>query len=165
MRSLVFVPVALRRSAWIGCLVALAVVVGVVYGLPSSVAAQQQNPQRMFNLDAGFIQAQIRSDRTADFEMVMQKVKDALRNSENSTRKQQIRGWKVFKMAESGGPNAVIYFMIIDPPVADADYTISTILAEGYPGGEGQQLYDTFSGSFAGGINAMNLELVNDFSR
>ena len=55
--------------------------------------------------------------------------------------------------------------MIIDPPASGADYTISTILAEGYPGGEGQQLYDTFSSAFAGGIGAMDLRLVNDFSR
>ena len=42
--------------------------------------------------------------------------------------------------------------MVIDPSARDADYTISTILAEGYPGGEGQQLYTAFSGAFAGGI-------------
>ena len=165
MRSLVFVPVEVRRSAWIGCLVALAVVIGVGLGVQASAAGQQANPQRLFEQDAGFIQALIRPDRTADFEMVMQKVKEALQNTENPDRSGQTRGWKVFRSSGPGPNNSVLYIMIIDPPASGADYTISTILAEGYPGGEGQQLYDTFSGAFAGGIGAMDLRLVNDFSR
>ena len=86
MRSLVFVPVSVRRSAWIGYLVALALVISSGFGVQASAAGQQANPQRLFEQDAGFIQALIRPDRTADFEMVMQKVKEALQKTENPDR-------------------------------------------------------------------------------
>ena len=153
-----------RRPGWVGLTVVAAVILAIVGGR-GLASGQQSNPQRVFNRDGGFVQSVIRADKTADFEMVMQKVKEALQNSENPLRKQQLRGWKVFRVAEPGPDNSVIYFMVIDPPARDADYTISTILSEGYPGGEGQTLYTTFSGAFAGGISAMNLNLVNDFSR
>ena len=39
----------------------------------------------------------IKPDKTADFEMVMGKVKEALAKSEKPERKQQAAGWKVFK--------------------------------------------------------------------
>ncbi len=154
-----------RGPAWIGLTVVAAVVLGTVLGVQGRASGQEQNPQRLFNQDGGFVQSVILADKTADFEMVMQKVKEALQKSENPTRQQQLRGWKVYRVAEPGPNGSVIYFMVIDPSARGADYTISTILAEGYPGGEGQQLYTAFSGAFAGGITAMNLRLINDFSR
>ena len=153
-----------RGPVRIGLTVVAAVVLGTVLGVQGRANGQEQNPQRRF-AGAGFVQSVILADKTADFEMVMQKVKEALQMSQNPTRQQQLRGWKVYRVTESGPNNSVIYFMLIDPSARDADYTISTILAEGYPGGEGQELYTAFSGSFAGGITAMNLRLVNDFSR
>ena len=165
MRSLK--GVSFRRPAWIGLPVVLAVLIGAVFGfgVQELVRAEAQNPVANFNEGAGFIQAVIEGDKVDDFESVMQKVKEALQNSENSTRQQQAAGWKIYRtdVAQQGGN--VLYFMVIDPAVRDANYTISTILSEGYPsGGEAQSLYGMFSGSFAGGMARINMELVNDFS-
>ena len=165
MRSLE--GVSFRRPAWIGLPVVLAVLIGAVFGfgVQELVRAEAQNPVANFHEGAGFIQAVIEGDKVDDFESVMQKVKEALQNSENSTRQQQAAGWKIYRtdVAQQGGN--VLYFMVIDPAVRDANYTISTILSEGYPsGGEAQSLYGMFSGSFAGGMARINMELVNDFS-
>ena len=165
MRSLK--GVSFRRPVWIGLPVVLAVLIGAVFGfgVQELVRAEAQNPVSNFNEGAGFIQAVIEGDKTDDFENVMQKVKEALQNSENSTRQQQTQGWKIFRTEVPQPGGNVLYFMIIDPAVEDANYTISTILTEGYPtGGEAQSLYGMFSGSFAGGMARMNLQLVNDFS-
>ena len=165
MRSLK--GVSFRRPAWLGLPVVLAVFIGAAFGfgVQELVRAEAQNPVSNFNEGAGFIQAVIEGDKTDDFENVMQKVKEALQNSENSTRQQQAQGWKIFRTEVPQEGGNVLYFMIIDPAVEDANYTISTILSEGYPvGGEAQSLYGMFSGSFAGGMARMNMQLVNDFS-
>ena len=111
-----------RRPAWIGLTVGAAVVLGTVLGVQDRASGQEQNPQRLFNQDGGFLQSVILADKTADFEMVMQKVKEALQKSENPTRQQQLRGWKVYRVAEPGPNGSVIYFMVIDPSARGADY-------------------------------------------
>ncbi len=166
MRSLE--GVSFRRQAWVGLPVVLAVLIGAVFGfgVQGLVRAEaQNNPASNFNEGAGFIQAVIEGDKTDDFETVMEKVKEALQNSENSTRQQQAEGWKLYRVTDPGQGGNVTYFMVIDPAVEDADYTISTILSEAYPDfGEAQSLYGMFSGSFAGGIGRINMQLVDDFS-
>ena len=44
----------------------------------------------------------IKPDKTADFEMLVAKLKEALQKSEKPERKQQAASWKVFKAAEPG---------------------------------------------------------------
>ena len=153
-----------RRSAWIGAAVAVAVVVGTVLGVHGLASAQQQNRATTFSGQVGLIQNTIKGGATADFEMVMQKVKEALRDSQNPVRQRQGRSWRTFKSSAPGPQGVVFYFHVLDPPVPDGDYTISTILAEGFPA-EAQQLYDTFSNAFQGGVVPIDLQLVNDFSR
>ena len=95
-----------RRPARIGLTVVAAVVLGAVLGVQGRASGQEQNPQRLFNQDGGFVQSVILADKTADFEMVMQKVKEALQKSENPTRQQQLRGWKVYRVTEPGPNNS-----------------------------------------------------------
>ena len=162
MRSREESPV--RGPAWIGLTVVLAVVVGTVLGIQQLASGQDQNPATTFGGEVGLVQSTIKPGSTADFEMVMDRVKEALRNSENSVRQQQYRSWRVLRSTRPGPQGVIYYFFVIDPPVRNADYTISTILSEGFPA-EAQQLYDRFSGAFAGGVTPIDLALVNDFSR
>ena len=74
----------------------------------------------------------IKPDKTADFEAVMAKLKEALQKSADPVRKQQAASWKVFKSVEPVQGNA-LYLFVVDPPVKDADYTVSKILAEAFP--------------------------------
>lgn len=108
--------------------------------------AAQQNPF-VFPGDGGVILNFVKGDKTADFEMILGKVKEALAKSEKPERKQQATGWKVFKATEPGPNGAVIYAFVLDPVVKGADYSVGSILVEGF-GAEGQTLYKTYSDSF-----------------
>lgn len=118
----------------------------------------------VFGADAGVVFNVIRADKTADFEMVMSRVRDALQKSDNPVRKQQAAGWKVFRAQEPDAKGNVIYLYVMDPVVKDADYTVSRILAEVFPT-EAQELWPKFRDAYAGGQNRLSLSLVADFGR
>jgi hypothetical protein len=113
---------------------------------PAQQPAAQANPF-VFPGDGGVILNFVKADKTADFEMVLGKVKEALAKSEKPERKQQATGWKVFKASEPGPNGAAIYVFIMEPVVKGADYSVGNILVEGF-GAEGQTLYKTYSESF-----------------
>jgi hypothetical protein len=58
----------------------------------------------------------------------------------------------------------VLYVFMIDPSVKGADYTVSTILAEGFPT-EVQALYKQYAEAYASGQNFVNLSLVADLGK
>src|SRR3954470_23373655 len=124
--------------------------------------AQAAPTKRVFASDAGMVLNFIKPDKTADFEMVMTKLKEALQKSEKPERKQQAATWKVFKSPEPAGAN-VLYVFVIDPAVKDADYTVSNILAEAYPPAELNTIYKQYADSYAQGQNIINLNLVMNF--
>ncbi len=53
---------------------------------------------------------------------------------------------------------------VIDPTVKDADYTVSTILAEAFPN-DVQALYKQYAEAYASGQNFVNLALVIDLGK
>ena len=158
MRSILNLP---ARRAWIGIAVVFVagVVVGTALTLPSEAAVQA--PERTFSSPAALQFNPIRLDRTAEFEGVLAKVKEALQNSDNPQRRQQLAGWKVFKSTEELQGN-IMYLFLMDPTVPDANYAISMILNEAFPA-EVQELYETFSGAYVGGQSIMNLEPLAGF--
>jgi hypothetical protein len=102
----------------------------------------------VFPGDAGLILNYVKADKTADFEMVLGKVKEALAKSEKPERKAQAAGWKVFKAVQPGPGGAVIYAFIMDPVAKGAEYSVGNILVEAFAA-EGQTLYKTYSDSYA----------------
>ena len=122
-----------------------------------------QSTKRVFGSDAGLVLNFIKPDKTADFEAVMAKLKEALQKSDNPERKQQAASWKVFRAVEPGGNGSVLYLFTIDPAVKGADYTVSTILAEAFPE-DVQALYKQYADSYASGQNFVNLTLVTPFA-
>ena len=113
---------------------------------PAQPPAAQANPF-VFPGDGGVILNFVKADKTADFEMVLGKVKEALAKSEKPERKQQAAGWKVFKAEEPGPNGAAIYVFIMDPVAKGAEYSVGNILVEAF-GAEGQTLYKTYSDSY-----------------
>jgi hypothetical protein len=97
--------------------------------------------------DGGVILNFVKADKTADFEMVLVRVKEALAKSEKPERKAQAAGWKVFKAAEAGPGGAVIYVYIMDPVAKGAEYSVGTILVDAF-GAEGNVLYKTYSDAY-----------------
>lgn len=150
------------------------IAVGFVVGMlaAGSVQAQQATPPaqqaaaapttRVFANDAGLVLNFIKPDKTADFEAVMGKLKEALQKSTKPERKQQAASWKVFKSPEPAAGGNVLYVFVIDPAVKGADYTVSTILAEAFPQ-EVQAIFKQYSESYASGQNFVNLALVQKF--
>ena len=164
-RTLV-VPATGHRSSWI----ALGLVVGMLSGSallqaqPPPAQAQAAPTARVFASDAGMVLNFIKPDKTADFEAVMVKLKEALQKSAKPERKQQAASWKVFKSPEAAQGGNVLYVFVIDPSVKDADYTVSTILAEVFPT-EVQALYKQYAEAYAQGQNFVNLTLVSDLGK
>ncbi len=154
-----------RRSGMVIALAACAALMMPVVALATTPGqdAQAQTPPtpqaRVFTADAGIMFNVIKADKTADFEMVIGKLKEAFEKSENPVRKQQAAGWRVYKQAEPLPNGNVLYVFIIDPVVKDADYTVSRILAEVFPA-EVQDLFKVYSAAFAGGVNMANYQLI-----
>ena len=165
VRSLVM-PASMRPAG----LIALGLVVGILSAsaVPAQAAPAQQAPaaqaapptKRVFASDAGMVLNFIKPDKTADFEAVMVKLKEALMKSDKPERKQQAASWKVFKSPDAAGGGNVLYVFIIDPSVKDADYTVSNVLAEAYPPAELNTIYKQYADSYAQGQNIINLNLI-----
>jgi hypothetical protein len=98
--------------------------------------------------DVALITILIKPDKTADFEMVLNKLKEALAKSEKPERKEQAAGWKVFKSTQMAQGNAV-YIMRIDPVIKGQEYDISRLIAEVFPV-EVQDLFQKYKDAFAG---------------
>jgi hypothetical protein len=129
-----------------------------------AAAAQAAPTTRTFASDAGMVLNFIKPDKTADFEAVVAKLKEALQKSEKPERKQQAASWKVFKSPDPAAGGNVLYVFMIDPSVKGADYTVSTILAEAFPT-EVQALYKQYAEAYASGQNFVNLSLVSDLAK
>ena len=153
-------PSAGSRPGWI----ALAIVLGVLWSAPASAQAPAVPNARLFANDGGMVLNFIKPDKTADFEAVITKLKEALAKSEKPERKQQAATWKVFKSPDPAGGNA-LYVFVIDPSVKNADYTVSTILAEAFPPQEVNDLYKKYAESYASGQNFVNLALIADLGK
>lgn len=150
-------PAIASRSRWM----ALGLMVAVFAAAPSRVAAQAPQTQT-FGAGAGMVLNFVKPDKTADFEAVMAKLKEALQKSEKPERKQQAASWKLFKSPDPAGGNT-LYVFFIDPAVANADYTVTNILNEAFPT-EVQALYKQYVDALAN-RNIINLSIVSDFGK
>jgi hypothetical protein len=124
----------------------------------ASVAQAQEAPAKPvlpLEGDAVVITMLIKPDKTADFESVLAKYKEALEKSEKPARKQQLAGLKVFKSTQQAQGNAV-YILYVDPVVKDEEYDISRVIAEVFPT-EVQEIFNKYKDSFAGrAITSLN---------
>jgi hypothetical protein len=107
-------------------------------------------PQSCQDCDVVLVTMIIKPDKTADFEMVLAKVKEALAKSEKPERKQQAAGWNVFKAAQNA-PQGAVYVMRIDPIVKGAEYDFMRIIAEVFPV-EAQEIFLKYKEAFAGRV-------------
>jgi pyruvate/2-oxoglutarate dehydrogenase complex dihydrolipoamide acyltransferase (E2) component len=169
-----------EEEAWMFRSIALGIAAGVVAAstvyaqTPATQTPAPQTPPaqqaaaapaaRTFGSDAGMVLNFIKPDKTADFEAIIAKLKEALQKSEKPERKQQAASWKVFKSPDPAAGGNVLYVFVIDPAVKGADYTVSTILAEGFPQ-DVQTLYKQYADAYAQGQNFVNLALVSDLGK
>lgn len=146
-----------RRPALAGLLLAVALVVGTASAsfaqaaAPQQPAAQEQaapaKPALAFQNDAGLIIIYIKADKTADFEDLMNKLKEGLAKMEAPEAKQQAASLKLFKNPNVQGGIAV-YVLFADPVVKNIEYWFLPILYKAYPA-DGQALLQKWTDSKA----------------
>jgi len=90
----------------------------------------------------------VKPDKTADFEQVLAKLRSALANSSDPSRRQQAAGWKVMKIEKPLPDGNIAYVHVISPVVKGADYAVLQTLYDELPN-ERQQLYELYRGAFA----------------
>ena len=135
---------AARRSFVTG--LALASVVAI--GRPAAAQDAPAAPVLALEGDAATITILIKPDKTADFEFVLGRLKEALAKSEKPERKQQAAGWNIYKTSQAVQGNTA-YIMIINPVVKGQEYDISRLIAEVFPV-EVQEIFQKYKDSFAG---------------
>jgi hypothetical protein len=138
---------------------------GATSGAPATGAADASTPPPdaaqllVFGSDVGIIINPIKTDKAADFEAILARVRQALEQSTNPVRRQQAASWKVLKAAEPGPAGSILYVFLMQPPVRNADYTLSRILAEGYPT-EVDALWASLRDAYAAPMHRLTLETV-----
>jgi len=151
-----------------GCLMTASLAARQAPAQPPAQPPAQATPAsapRVFGSSTGVVLNFVKPDKTADFEAVVAKLKEALEKSSNPQRKEQAAGWKVYKAAEPAAGGAALYFYVVDPVVKGADYSVSAILGEAFPPEQLTALYKQYSESYMSGQNFVNLALIADLGK
>jgi hypothetical protein len=113
-------------------------------------AAAQAPEKPVLPLEGDVVQITtlIKADKTADFERVIAKYREALEKNDKAVRKQQLAGMKFFKSTQEAQGNA-IYIFYVDPVVPNEEYDISRVILEVFPS-EVQDMFNLYKEAFAG---------------
>ena len=143
---------------------------GAILLLPAlsqnALAAQQAAPQKFtMEGDLSLWSVSIRPDKTADYEQVLNKVKEALTQSTAPEAKQQLAGWKVVKASMAMPDGNIVYTHVITP-VPGADYNILQVLYATFTDPtEQKNLYDLYRGAFVGNLGISSGTIAVDMSK
>jgi len=128
-------------------------------------AATQPAQQKLtFSGDTALWTVAIKPDKTADFEQVMSRLRDALMKSPEPDRRRQAEGWKVMRLEKPLPDGNIAYVHIVNPVVPGADYTVMQTLYDAFPD-ERQALYDMYRGAFAQNLSLASGKVVLDMSK
>jgi hypothetical protein len=115
-------------------------------------------PTRMFNAPAGILIVPVQSTKVSDFEKFLGYVRDALATSTDPTVRNQAKGWKFFKAAETGQNGDVLFTFVFDPAVPCVDYGFAQILTPAIPDtAKLTEIWKLYRESVRGGGTLMNL--------
>jgi hypothetical protein len=128
---------------------------------PAAAAPAVQAIQ--FTSPAGALLMSVAPAKTADFESLIDLYTKALATSEDDAAKALASGLRVYKAGEPapGGAN-VLYVMLVDPAVAEADYSwqaVLTTIVTAFPDKQ-QDVFEKGTGVHAGPMNKLTLTPV-----
>ena len=126
--------------------------------------ASQAAPKLTLGGDIALWTVAIKPDKTADFERIMGRLRDALLKSEDPQRRRQAEGWKVMRLEKPMPDGNIAYVHVINPVVAGADYTVMQALYDAFPD-ERQALYEMYRGAFAQNLSLASGTVVLDMSK
>ena len=142
---------------------------GQAEGQPAATTGQQeeQAPQKVtFTGDVVLWAFTVHPDKTADYERVLGKLKEAMTKLGRPEIQQQMAGWKVIKNAAPQGDGSILYVHVIDPVVPGADYSITNIVYEAFPDPQERiDFYELYRGSIKAAFFNIQAPLVADLSR
>lgn len=106
----------------------------------------------------------IKPDKTAAFEQIMTRVREALAKSADPVRQRQGAGWKVMKIEKPLPDGNIAYVHVISPVIHEADYTVMQILYDAFPD-ERQALYESYRDAFAANLSLATGPVTVDLGR
>ena len=117
-------------------------------GTSAASAQEAAKPVLPLEGDSAVMIVLIKPDKTADFEAVVAKYKEALAKSDKPARKEQLAGLKIFKSPTAMGGNTA-YIFVADPIVKGEEYDITRVINEVFPS-EVTDMFNKYKDSYAG---------------
>ena len=131
-----------------------------------NLLAQTAPQKTLFSGDVVIQAFAINPDKTADYEQVIAKLKDALTKSETPEAKEQLAGWKIIKNATPNPDGSIVYIHIISPVVKTADYSVmNNIYSAVKDPTEQKAVYDMYRGAMKQPLFVIQGPLVADLSK
>ena len=130
--------------------VALAVftLAGAAVASAQEPAKEPEKPVLPMEGDASVMIVLIKPDKTADFETVIAKYKEALGKNDKAARKEQLAGLKIYKSPTAMGGNTA-YIFSIDPVIKGEEYDITRVINEVFPS-EVTEYFNKYKDAYAG---------------
>jgi hypothetical protein len=134
---------------------------------PPAAAAQPPapaEPKIPFTTPAGMLLVTIKSDKTADFEEMVAKLKAGFAKTSDETLKKQGAGFKVYKASEPNGANT-LYVVLVEPTVPTTEYELFNMLLRTMTPDEqrdpgAKAMWERYAAAFAVGLNKLSLTPV-----
>ena len=132
----------------------------------SQPAFAQQAPQKFtISGDMAVLMVAVNADKTADYEQVLAKLKDALSKSEAPEVKQQMAGGKIVKTPMPQKDGTIVYLHFITP-VAGADYSVlQNIYTVVKDPTEQKAIYDQYVGTGAKNLSLLTGSVALDMGK
>jgi len=120
-------------------------------------------PARSFTAPAGMLMIPVRSTRVADFDKFLGYVRDALAKTTDAGLREQARGWRFFKLAETGPNGDVLYALLAEPAVPCVDYGFLPILNAAIQDAKQlEEVWNLYRNSVTNGGHLMNFVPLTD---
>ena len=121
-------------------------------------------PKVPFTTPAGMLLVSIKSDKTADFEEMVGKLKAGFAKTSDETLKKQGAGFKVYKASEANGGNT-LYVVLLEPAVPNSEYELFNMLQRTMTPEEQRdpaaaKMWERYIAAFAAGLNKLSLTPV-----
>ena len=131
---------------------------------PAQEPAAPPAPKVAFKANAGILLVQVKGDQTTVFEEMIAKLKSGLAATADAALKEQAAGFKVYKASEPAAGGNVLYVVVVDPALPNAEYSFlevinKTLSPEQQRDPATQEMYKRFAAAFAG-MNILNLTPV-----
>lgn len=153
-----FLP-ACRRPAVVGLALGIALTGAFFLG---QAQAQQAAPAFTIAKPA-LLYVFIKPEKNADYEAILNKLKEALQKTDKAELKQAAAGWKIYK-ADALSNNNTLYVHVIEPPAPNADYGVMKILYDAFPS-EAQAIFTQYKEAFVGQGSPVTMTLVADLGK